>query len=88
MVTVTVIADNYPKHHYIQPVDYSLMGLLGYAMLNNGVHWASDYPLGIAIGYAYAKIAVRHGCTCVGAVKPPTGLVQPKFWWRQPQFSP
>ena len=41
------------------------MGLLGYAMLNNGVHWASDYPVGIALGYAFAKIAVRNGRTRV-----------------------
>ena len=65
MATVTVIAENYPEYHYIRPVGYGLMGLLGYAMLNNGVHWASDYPLGIAIGYGFAKIAVRNGRTRV-----------------------
>ena len=37
------------------------MGLLGYAMLNNGVHWASDYPLGIAMGWGFAKLAVARG---------------------------
>ena len=30
-------------------------------MLNNGVHWASDYPLGIWLGYAFGKMAVRKG---------------------------
>ncbi|RZK62325.1 MAG: phosphatase PAP2 family protein, partial [Hymenobacter sp.] len=65
MATVTVIAENYPEHHYIRPVGYGLMGVLGYAMLNNGVHWASDYPLGIALGYGFAKIAVRNGRTRV-----------------------
>lgn len=56
MATVTVIADNYPEKKWIRPVGYSLMSVLMYAMLNNGVHWASDYPLGISIGYTFAKV--------------------------------
>jgi hypothetical protein len=88
MATVTVIADNYPEYHFIRPVGYSLMGVLGYAMLNNGVHWASDYPLGIALGYAFAKIAVYHGRTRVSAASQPVGLVQPRAWWRQGRLSP
>jgi hypothetical protein len=61
MATVTVIAQNYPEKRYIKPVGYSLMTLLGFSMLNNGVHWISDYPLGIAMGYVFAKVAVQHG---------------------------
>ncbi len=61
MATVTVIAENYPEKKFIRPLGYSLMCLLGYAMLNNGVHWISDYPLGIAMGYSFAKIAVERG---------------------------
>ena len=61
MTTLTVIADNYPEYRFIRPVGYGLMGLLGYAMLNNGVHWASDYPLGIAMGWGFAKLAVVRG---------------------------
>ncbi len=55
MGTVTVLADNYPEQTWIRPVGYSLIGVLMFSMLNNSVHWASDYPLGIAIGYAMAK---------------------------------
>jgi membrane-associated phospholipid phosphatase len=54
--TVTVISDNYPEWKMVKPVGYALCGLLGFAMVNNGVHWASDYPLGIALGYSFAKI--------------------------------
>jgi hypothetical protein len=61
MATITILAGNYPDNKYIKPVGYSLMGLLGYAMLNNGVHWISDYPLAIAIGYTCGKIAVSRG---------------------------
>ncbi|MDH5692764.1 MAG: phosphatase PAP2 family protein, partial [Gammaproteobacteria bacterium] len=56
MAATTVFADNYPDHAYIKPVGYTLMGLLAFGMLNNGVHWAGDYPLGIAIGYTSAKV--------------------------------
>jgi len=65
MATVTVIADNYPEKRYVRPVGYTLMTVLGFQMLNNGVHWASDYPLGIALGYGFGKIAVRKGRTPV-----------------------
>ncbi|GAA4496376.1 hypothetical protein GCM10023172_09580 [Hymenobacter ginsengisoli] len=88
MATVTVIAENYPEYRFIRPVGYSLMGVLGYAMLNNGVHWASDYPLGIALGYAMAKIAVYHGRTRVGTASRPVGLAPQRAWWRQARLSP
>lgn len=61
MATITILASNYPDNKYIKPVGYSLMGLLGYAMLNNGVHWMSDYPLAIAIGYTCGKIVSSRG---------------------------
>jgi hypothetical protein len=96
MATVTVIAENYPEYHFIRPVGYGLMGVLGYAMLNNGVHWASDYPLGIALGYGFAKIAVRNGRTRVPepSLAPAGGATgwlapgHPKPWYRQPRLSP
>ena len=61
MATITILAGNYPDNKYIKPVGYTLMGLMGYAMLNNGVHWISDYPLAIAIGYTCGKIALSRG---------------------------
>ena len=63
MATTTVLALNYPEHEYIKPVGYTLMGVLSWAMLNNGVHWASDYPLGIAVGWLAADIAYERGKT-------------------------
>ena len=61
MMTITVLADNYPEYTLIRPIGYTLMVLLGFQMMNNGVHWASDYPLGVAIGYGLGKVAVSHG---------------------------
>ena len=95
MATVTVIAENYPEYHFIRPLGYSLMGLLGYSMLNNGVHWASDYPLGIALGYAFGKLAVRNGRTRVAPLPDPatpgTGMAPPRRpqpWYRQGKLAP
>jgi len=61
MATVTILSGNYPDSKFIKPVGYSIMGLLGYAMMNNGVHWAGDYPIAIAIGYTCGKIALSRG---------------------------
>jgi hypothetical protein len=60
MSSVTVLADNYPEIKWIRPVGYSLTGLLGYSMINNKVHWVSDYPLALALGYVCAKQVVKH----------------------------
>lgn len=57
--TFVVISDNYPENKWVKPMGYSLGTVLMYAMVNNGVHWISDYPLGIAIGYTCAKIVTQ-----------------------------
>ena len=71
MTTLTVISSNYPEYRFIRPVGYSMMSLLGFEMLNNKVHWASDFPLGLALGETFAKIAVRKGRTESTQVKSP-----------------
>lgn len=58
MATVTVLSKNYPEKKWIKPIGYSLIGLTGFAMMNNGVHWAGDYPLAIALGYVAGRITV------------------------------
>lgn len=60
MATVRILAENYLEMTWILPVGYTAMGLLMFAMLNNGEHWASDYPLGIAIGYTAAGVVSGH----------------------------
>ncbi len=58
----TIIRSNYPEYDsYLFPLEIAWLGALGFAMVNNGVHWASDYPLGIAIGYAVGKLASQMG---------------------------
>ena len=64
MAYTTVIADNYPEKKWIRPLGYFLISLTGYAMINTEVHWISDYPLALAIGYVQGKIVTaRHNKT-------------------------
>lgn len=61
-VVFTVIRHNYPEYeNIVLPIQILWSVALGFQMVNNGVHWASDYPLGIAMGWAVAKMAVRMG---------------------------
>ena len=85
--TVTVIAENYPEYKLVRPIGYSLCGLLAFAMMNNGVHWASDYPLGIALGYGFAKAAVAHGRTVIKKEEA-TGHTSRKKIFGKPFISP
>ena len=62
---VTVISENYQEYTWIRPVGYSLASLLAFQMVNNDVHWISDYPLGIAIGYMIGKTVTKNGRTKV-----------------------
>jgi hypothetical protein len=57
--TVIVIAENYPQITWIRPVGYMIVGAIGVTMVNIGIHWYSDYPLGLAIGYTFGMIAAH-----------------------------
>ncbi|CAN5304556.1 phosphatase PAP2 family protein [soil metagenome] len=56
---ITIISENYPHIKWIKPVGYTISGLLSFAMMNNGVHWAGDYPLGFALGYGFGKFITK-----------------------------
>ncbi len=61
MVVTTIIAENYPEYKFLAPIGYGCSALLAFAMLNNGAHWASDYPLSIGMGYILGKIISSRG---------------------------
>ena len=67
-MTMTILADNYPDNRYIKPIGYTLMAGLCFQMMNNGVHWAGDYPLGFAVGYGIGKAISSHGRTAARRV--------------------
>jgi membrane-associated phospholipid phosphatase len=66
LATVIVIAENYPETKWIRPLGYVVSGLVGVGMVNRGIHWYSDYPLGLAIGYAFGMIAAHPDGIAVG----------------------
>jgi hypothetical protein len=59
MATVIVIAENYPEVKWIRPVGYVFTTLVGIGMANNGIHWYSDYPLGLFLGYTFGMIVAH-----------------------------
>lgn len=74
MVTVTVLAEDYPEYRgWTYGIGYGLMTALGFQMLNNDVHWASDYPLALAVGYGIGKHAASRGRHLVDAAGAPEG---------------
>ncbi len=61
-LTFTIINDAYPEYsNYTIPLAAAWVTALSYQMVNNGVHWASDYPLGIAMGYVFGKASAQMG---------------------------
>ncbi len=60
MTAFTIISQNYSEYTWIKPVGYTMMTLLGYQMVNNSVHWISDYPLALGIGYMIGKTIVNN----------------------------
>ncbi len=59
MAALTVLTTNYPDNKYLKPVGYSLAAILGFEMMSSRVHWASDYPIAILMGYAIGKNAAN-----------------------------
>ena len=55
MATLTVISTNYPEYKWIKPVGYSVAGLLAFNMVSGKVHWTSDYPIAVLVGYVMGK---------------------------------
>lgn len=59
-ITFTVLNHNYPEYsHWIIPIGTVWVTALGLQMVNNSVHWASDYPLGIAMGLLFGNISAK-----------------------------
>ncbi|MGE5399178.1 MAG: phosphatase PAP2 family protein [Ignavibacteriales bacterium] len=56
MTTVTILANNYPEVKWIKPIGYSLIGCLGAGLMGKGMHWLSDFPLALALGYTFGNI--------------------------------
>lgn len=64
---LTVIIENYPEVKWLKPVAYSLLGILGFSLVANDMHWYSDFPMALAIGYSFGKI-ISHRYDHISAV--------------------
>jgi hypothetical protein len=61
-LTFTIISERFPQYnHFTYPIGGLWVSALMFQMVNNGVHWASDYPLGIAMGYVIGKMSTQMG---------------------------
>lgn len=56
LATLVVIAENYPEQRWIWPATYVVETLLAASMVNTGIHWYSDYPLAVFLGYTFGEI--------------------------------
>jgi hypothetical protein len=56
--TLTVVMQNYPEWKpWLKPLSWAIIAGIGIGLSNTGIHWWSDYPLGIALGYEFGMIA-------------------------------
>lgn len=59
IATLTIVAENYPECWWIRPIGYPAMAWLAMSMVNTGIHWYSDYPLAISMGYVFGKLVAH-----------------------------
>lgn len=74
LTTLTVVIENYPELPWLKPVGYTVVGLIGVSMVNTGIHWYSDYPLGLALGYSFGMLAAHPEGVASGNPEAKAGL--------------
>lgn len=60
MAALTVLTENYPEKKWLKPIGYTLLGLLSFEMMQSKVHWTSDYPIALFLGYLIGKNIAHH----------------------------
>ena len=48
-----------PAKPWLQPVSYVIVGAVGAALCTTGIHWWSDFPLGVYLGYQFGMVAAH-----------------------------
>jgi membrane-associated phospholipid phosphatase len=55
---LTVLNENYPEaKSWLRPASYGLIALLGAGLVAEKMHWYSDLPLAMGLGYSFGMIA-------------------------------
>ena len=57
--TLVVIEENFPNQTWIPYVGWPILGWISYGLVATSIHWWSDFPIAIAIGYSFGKIVTR-----------------------------
>ncbi len=77
LATLTVITENYPDP-WIKYVGYPIIGGIATGLVATSIHWWSDIPLGIALGYSFGRLVAHpdaeNTVTAPGQVKTSLGL--------------
>jgi hypothetical protein len=56
MTTFIVIQENYPDQKWIPYVGYPLVGWVAWGLVATSLHWWSDFPIALSLGYSFGKI--------------------------------
>jgi membrane-associated phospholipid phosphatase len=56
LATLIVIANNYPEQTWIRPVGYAACVGISLGLVSSSIHWWSDFPLAIALGYGFGTL--------------------------------
>lgn len=57
MTTLIVISENYPELKWLRPAGFVALGIISSSLVATGIHWWSDIPLGLALGYSFGELA-------------------------------
>jgi membrane-associated phospholipid phosphatase len=58
--TLFVIENNYPELTWLKPVGWVTLAGVATGLVAQGVHWWSDFPLALALGYGFAQLVSPH----------------------------
>ncbi len=59
-MTFTILDANYPEARaYLRPAGYVWLASLGVGLAAKKMHWYSDFPIGLALGYGFGEIITR-----------------------------
>ena len=57
--TYIVIYENYPEQKWIPYVGLPVLGWISFGLAATSIHWWSDFPIAVALGYSMGRIVTR-----------------------------
>ncbi|WP_189337104.1 phosphatase PAP2 family protein [Flavobacterium laiguense] len=74
-----VITGNYPEYKWIKPLGIAIIIALGFQMAQSNIHWYSDYPLSLVMGYIIGKNIAKSKFVSQNSKNGKTGKYSFKF---------